>query len=112
MADIHLDYSPTMQELEAMEPRILAFIFPNEPRSDSEKEAFDRAVIAQCAHEYTHAEEFGGIPDGVQDYTVGNFSVTFGQVQSLQLSRRTICPTAYGILLTAGLLYRGIERRC
>lgn len=111
MADIHVDYSPTAQEIEGMEPRILAFIMPNEPRSNQEREAFDRAVIAQCVHEYTHGGEFGAIPDGVQSYAVGNFSVAFGQRQSLQLSRRTICPTAYGLLLVSGLLYRGIERR-
>jgi len=111
MADIHADYSPTAQEIEAMEPRILAFIMPNEPRSNREREAFDRAVVAQCVHEYTHGGEFGAIPDGVQSYTVGNFSMEFGQGQSLQLSRHTLCPTAYGLLLTAGLLYRGLERR-
>ena len=44
---------------------------------------------------------------------------TFGEVWQawdgtldMELNRRNICPSVYGLLLRHGLLYRGVEGRC
>ena len=115
MADIHGAFdAPTEAEIAAMKPRIKAFIFPSIPRMDFEIEAFDRAVEYQIAHEKTQAAMLEGqsIPDGVQSFSIGNFSMSFGSnTFDNRLTKRTICPTAYGILLEAGLMYKGVEGR-
>lgn len=114
MPDIHGTLEgPSEQEIAAMEPRIRAFIFPSIPRLDFEIEAFNRAVIFQINHEKTIAALTGDqLPDGTKSFDIGEFSMTFEDgAFSGRLNRRTICPTAYGILLEAGLLYKGVEGR-
>ena len=115
MPDIHEKFgAPTEEEIAAMAPRIKAFIFPSIPRAAFEIEAFNRAVDFQIAHEKTIAKalENQALPDGVQSFSIGNFSMSFGgDTFSGRLTKRTICPTAYGILLEAGLMYKGVEGR-
>lgn len=97
-----------------MEPRIRAFIFPSIPRLDFEIEAFNRAVVYQIDHEKTIAAATANqiLPDGTKAFKIGNFSMSFENGSfSGRLNRRTVCPTAYGILLEAGLLYKGVEGR-
>lgn len=115
MADIHGAFdAPTEEELAAMRPRVKAFIFPSIPRADFEVEAFNQAVDYQIQHEKTQAAILQGqaIPDGVSSFSIGNFSMSFanGSFDS-RLTKKTICPTAYGILLEAGLMYKGVEGR-
>lgn len=114
MPDLHGAFSaPTDEEIAAMEPRIKAFIFPNIPRKDYEIEAFDSAVVYQIAHEKSIAAAMQGqqIPQGTRSFSIGNFSMSFGDNSfDGMLTKRNICPTAYGILLEAGLLYKGVER--
>lgn len=115
MPDIHRTFDvPTADEIAAMEPRVKAYIFPSIPRMDYEIEAFNRAVIFQINHEKTIAASTGDqpLPDGTKSFEIGDFSMTFEDGSfSGKLNRRTICPTAYGILLEAGLLYKGVEGR-
>lgn len=115
MPDIHKDFgAPTEAEIAAMEPRIKAFIFPSIPRAQFEINAFNLAVQYQIAHEKTVAEALQGqaLPNGVKSFSIGNFSMSFedGSFDG-KLTKRTICPTAYGILLEAGLMYKGVEGR-
>ena len=115
MPDLHRSFpEPTADEITAMEPRVKAFIFPSIPRRDFETEAFDKAVIFQINHEKTIAALTAGknLPEGTKSFEIGHFSMTFedGAFDG-RLTRRTICPTAYGILLEAGLLYKGVEGR-
>lgn len=115
MPDIHDNFgAPTEEEIAAMAPRIKAFIFPSIPRAAFEIEAFNRAVNYQIAHEKTIAKalENQSLPEGVESFTIGNFSMSFGDdAFSGRLTKKTICPTAYGILLEAGLMYKGVEGR-
>ncbi len=113
MADLHSDLKDvTVAELNAMTARMLGFIFPNTPVTDEEKYAFDSAVLLQLQHEKALKAQMGEIPDGVSSFTIGHFTMSFadGASCSSSLTRKTICDAAYGLLLRAGLLYRGVER--
>ena len=115
MPDIHGNFNaPTEKEIEAMSYRIKAFIFPTIPRLDYEIAAFDKAVLYQIEHEKTIAQNANvqTIPNGVKSFSLGNFSMTFeyGAFDD-KLTKKTICPTAYGVLLEAGLMYKGVEGR-
>ena len=115
MPDIHGYFEPpTSEEIEMMSYRIKAFIFPSIPRLDYEVEAFDKAVRYQIAHEKTIADKMQGqtMPSGVKSFGIGNFSMTFedGAFDD-RLTKKTICPAAYGVLLEAGLMYKGVEGR-
>lgn len=115
MPDIHGAVSaPSSQDIAAMEPRIKAFIFPSIPREPFEVEAFNQAVIYQIEHEKSIAAKMNDqlLPDGVRSFAIGDFSMSFEEgVFDQRLTKKTICPTAYGILLEAGLLYKGVEGR-
>lgn len=115
MPDIHGAFNdPTTDEIAAMEPRIKAYIFPSIPRKEFEIEAFNKAVIFQINHEKTISKTMNGmdLPDGTKRFDIGHFSMEFEDGSFAgRLTRRTICPTAYGILLEAGLLYKGVEGR-
>ena len=116
MPDIHLVLQePTTDERELMEPRIDTFIFPNHPTSEEEKAAYDKAVTFQINHEKTLAAMTGDVPlpQGVTAFDIGNFSMNFASGSfDNALTRQTICPSAYGVLLRAGLLYKGLEGAC
>lgn len=115
MPDIHGTFeAPTIEEIALMEPRIKAFIFPSIPRQQFEIEAFHQAVLHQIQHEKTLAAQMQGqaLPDGTKSFSIGNFSMSFEDGSfSGKLTRKSICPTAYGVLLEAGLLYKGVEGR-
>lgn len=115
MADIHTVVSAVSEdERELMEPRMKAFIFPNTPRTQEELEVFDKAVKFQIDHEKSMAERAANaeIPEGTKAFTIGSFHIEFADgVFESRLTRKTICPSAYGVLLQAGLLYRGVEGR-
>lgn len=115
MPDIHGVYDiPNSVELAAMKPRMRAFIFPNIPRLDYEIEAFNEAVKYQIDHEKTIADKLNGqaMLAGAKSFDIGDFSMSFEDGSFDQrLTKKTICPTAYGILLEAGLMYKGVEGR-
>lgn len=116
MADIHLNLEADdfeEEDIETMSDKLMAFIFPNTPRTESQKTAFNRAVIYQLIHEKTIAKNNNStsVPDGVQSFSIGKFSMTFEDgANATMLNRRNICPYAYGVLLREGLLYKGVER--
>lgn len=115
MPDIHGAFeAPTAEEVDLMEPRIKAFIFPSIPREPWEKKAFEKAVIHQIQHEKTIAAQLDGqtLPEGTTSFSIGNFSMSFDAGSGGgRLTKKTICPSAYGVLLEAGLLYKGVEGR-
>lgn len=114
MIDLHNKEVPPADEetLQLMRDRMYAFIFPNNPRTEQEKIAFETAVQYQYAHDATAAIALAEVPQGVKSFNIGDFSMAFdeGWIES-RLTRKTICPSAYGILLRHGLLYRGVEGR-
>lgn len=105
---------PTDEERALMRPRMKAFIFPTIPRKDYETEAFDEAMDLQIMHEKSLAAVVDDIelPDGVKSFDIGEFSMSFEDgMTSARLTKKTICPAAYGVLLEAGLMYKGVEGR-
>ena len=114
MADLHTwTGTPTAAETELMEERMRLFIFPNDPKTEEQTAAFNKAVSFQIAHEKSQAEQTGDIPSGTTSFHIGDFSMTFEDgVNGSGLTRKTICQAAYSMLLRAELLYRGLEGRC
>lgn len=114
MSDTHPIQSPPSPtvDVQAVREKLYAFIFPNEPVTDEEKAAFERAFSAQLRHEQEMADMVGlsALPDGVSSFAIGNFSMEFGEGMKGGLSTsRGICRSAYAILLREGLLYRGLS---
>lgn len=94
-----------------MSELMLAFIMPNEPKTDDEKAAFEKAVVYQIEHEKTLEEQLGNetLPQGITSFAIGHFSATLdSSYQQPYLTRKNICPFAYSALLRAGLLYHGM----
>jgi hypothetical protein len=114
MTDVHTwTGTPTEAETAMMNDRMRLFIFPNDPHTEDEIEAFNKAVAYQIAHEKTREEKYGDIPDGVSAFKIGDFSMDFAAgMNASGLTGSTICQAAYSVLLRAGLLYRGLEGRC
>ena len=106
-----------MRGLQECEARVLAFIFPNSPRTDIETqiEAFCNAVYEQMLFEYKTLKALSTeLPNGVTGFKIGNFSMTFSDYANpfAKLTSRSISSAAYGYLLREGLLYKGVERPC
>lgn len=114
MYDSHVDTpAPSEYQLELMRERMYAFIFPNVPQTDGEKEAFEKAVEWQYEHDYSIMQRLNeDIPEGVKSFKIGDFQMAFKDgVLEYRLTRQNVCPSAYGLLLRTGLLYRGVEGR-
>jgi len=112
--DLHAKDIPVDEsQLELTRDKVRGFIFPNTPSTQQDQEAFEKAVLYQYEHEATQAQKMQEVPDGAQSFSIGDFSMSFDKdfLQS-RLTRKTICPAAYGVLLRQGLLYRGVEGRC
>lgn len=114
MTDIHrVVPEPSEDIITMIQEKMYAFIFPNHPCTQDEIAAFEQAVMFQYTHEASRAmEQQEDIPNGVQSFSLGDFSMTFDKsFWDSRLNRKTICPSAYGVLLRHGLLYRGVEGR-
>lgn len=112
MPDIHGTFpTPTEEERVSMQPRIDAFIFPRIPETENELSAYALAVDQQINHDKTIAAQLENtpVPPGTTGFKIGDFSMSFesGAFDSA-ITRKTICQTAYGLLLKAGLLYKGV----
>lgn len=114
MIDKHtVTSSPDSNTLELMQERMYAFIFPNRPNTDEEREVFDKAVLWQYQHDMSALAAAGEIPTGMSSFRIGDFQMAFRDGTLDQtLNRNNICPSVYGLLLRHGLLYRGVEGRC
>lgn len=115
MAELHDSAGQyTDAEMISMRARMQGFILPSVVRTEQEAEAFETACLYQIEHERKLLELMGSqeIPKGVTGFEIGHFSMTFesGAFCGV-LTRKTICDAAYGTLLYAGLLYRGVEGR-
>lgn len=99
-----MDQPVTGRELELAQERLLNHIFPREPVSGEEKEAFERAVIAQAEWEKKLADSTGELPGRVTAVKIGNFSASVQPRTGFEMA-----PEARGILLRSGLLYKGVE---
>lgn len=83
-------------ELTGCAARVLSCILPCRPRTEEQRQAFADAVYAQLHHEIQN-----GMPEGVESFTLGSFSVKAGM-------RPSLCREARAILLNAGLLCREV----
>ena len=93
---------------EEMRARMLGAIFPNTPRTLAEQAAFDKAVDFQILHEMDQATD---VPKGAKSVRIGHYSVEMANNGAGDvLTSRQLCGAAYGVLLYAGLLYKGVER--
>lgn len=107
---MHPDHEITEAEREEMRARMLAAIFPNTPRTDAQQDAFDKAVDFQIRHEKGRTSD--ELPAGARSVRIGHYSIEMqenwngGDI----LCRQSLCGAAYGVLLYAGLLYKGVER--
>lgn len=88
--------------LARIETRLLGVILPNSP-SDEQIEPFCAAVYAQAEQEGA-AAALSELPERVKSVTLGSYSVTLNE------SARDfpLCAEAKSLLLSAGLLYRGV----
>lgn len=115
MAELHDSAGQyTDAEMISMRARMQGFILPSVVRTEQEAEAFETACLYQIEHERRLMALMGNqeIPKGVTGFEIGHFSMTFESgAFSGVLTRKTICDAAYGTLLYAGLLYRGVEGR-
>ncbi|MBQ9010293.1 MAG: hypothetical protein IJ088_13345 [Clostridia bacterium] len=98
----------TEEQREEMRARMLGAIFPNVPRTEAEQAAFDRAVDYQIWHDQ---EQQTDLPRGAKSVRIGHYSVEMrDDAEGDRLTARRLCGAAYGALLYAGLLYKGVER--
>lgn len=97
--------------LSECESKLLAYIIPNAPASPSDAEAFARAVYSQFIFENeSRYKDVRDLPHGVKRFKLGDFEMEFSDTRaaSAVLTKSTISPAAYSILLRQGLLYRGV----
>lgn len=89
-------------DYESVEARLKAYIAPNAPQTSEQNDAFEQAVEAQAEYESAAG---GGIPEGVQAFSIGDFSATMaGASGGSGYTRATLSPHAWAILFNAGLI--------
>lgn len=91
------------EEMERARDKLYAKIFPNTPTTPDQRDAFERAVTYQAEADAYANDAFEGLPRQVTSFHTGNFSATMEARTGLEM-----CPEAYGILLRAGLMYKGL----
>ena len=80
----------------------------NPTQGREEQAAFDKAVDFQILHEMDQATD---LPKGAKSVRIGHYSVEMADSGAGDLlTPRRLCGAAYGVLLYAGLLYKGVER--
>lgn len=99
------------KDRERIQDKLLGLIFPNTPKTEEEISAFEKAVQYQYDYEQEKAAAMNGtpIPAGTTSFSIADFSMSFEKgYNGLPLTRKTLSPSAYGVLLHAGLLYKGV----
>ena len=86
--------------------RLRAYIHPNCPRDEAQRQALEQAADLQLDHERQSAD----LPAGVQSMSIGSYSVTRAGSDGAAYSRSSICPAAWAVLFTAGLLRRTLPQ--
>lgn len=82
--------------------RILAYIAPRAPETETQQTALDRAVQAQLDYE---ANGFGGVAGNVASMSNDGVSVSFAQGTSApSYTKDSISPVAWSLLRNAGLI--------
>lgn len=96
--------------LESVKARLTAYIAPNRPISDVQKQAFDAAVEAQAEYERETAS-VQQYARGAEGYSISNDGVTVSVTGSGFLgaayTESTLHPFAWALLNNAGLLRKG-----
>lgn len=87
---------------EGIRARLLAYIAPRTPETDTQTEALDKAIQAQLDYE---AAGFGGVAGNIASMSNDGVSVSFTQGSaSPSYTRDTISPVAWSLLYNAGLI--------
>lgn len=95
-------------ERSAIEAKLLAYMHPNVPEGSDQRAAFDRAVDEQLAFEARGAR--GELPDGVDELTIGSYTIRRGEWSGADATPSGICRAALAILFNAGLLRRALPQ--
>lgn len=83
--------------------RLTAYLLPRRAETAEEQAAFERAVAVQV--EYEQRAGLGDVPEGVQSFSIGDFSATLaGGGQGAGYTLVTLSPVAWSILKNAGLI--------
>lgn len=95
---------------ESVRARLAAYIAPNKPRTDSQRQAFETAVEAQAEYE-RETSGIQGVVRGASGYSVSNDGVTVSVTGSAAVgaayTESTLNPYAWAMLMNAGLLRKG-----
>ena len=95
-----------MDERSLIEERLRAYIHPNAPRTDEQRQAFDAAVDAQL--DWESGQDAANLPGNVKSYSIGSYSVTLSEAAGGACAQASVCPGAWAILFNAGLLSRAL----
>lgn len=100
------------RQLANVERRMLAYIMPNEPIGEDETAAFTTAVFEQYLYEREGAgKQMADMPAGIRSFSVNGFSAKLGGATGAEFPSG-VSPDARAALLTAGLLFKGVDCRC
>ena len=87
---------------EGIRARLLAYIQPRKPATETQETALEQAVEAQLDYE---AAGFGGVAGNIASMSNDGVSVSFTQGSaSPSYTRDTISPVAWSLLYNAGLI--------
>ena len=82
--------------------RLLAYIAPRKPETETQEDALEKAIAAQLDYE---ANGFGGVAGNVASMSNDGVSVSFAQGTSApSYTKDSICPVAWSLLRNAGLI--------
>lgn len=86
---------------DSVEARLTAYIAPNVPSTNAQKQAFELAVEAQAEYE----KEMSAIPAGMESFKLGDFSAEVKSPAAYaEYTQDTLHPYAWALLYNAGLL--------
>lgn len=89
---------------DSVEARLTAYIAPNVPSTNAQKQAFELAVEAQAEYE----KEMSAIPAGMESFKLGDFSAEVKSPAAYaEYTQDTLHPYAWALLYNAGLLRKG-----
>lgn len=106
---------PAQRALDEIEARVLAYIAPRIPTTDTETAVIATAVYIQWAHE--SSANVSGVATmataGLSGFTIGKFTAQRGgSVDASGLFPAGLAAAAKATLFNAGLLYRGAVVEC
>lgn len=89
---------------DSVEARLTAYIAPNVPRTNAQKQALELAVKVQADYE----KGLSVLPAGMESFKLGDFSAEVKSPAAYaEYTQDTLHPYAWALLYNAGLLRKG-----